>query len=96
MSATISDASQSASGATDCRLMVQLPGLSGHADNVEFDVTAERMPLEREGHPPLDLIEGCRGFCKKLIEIHLHPPLTGSARPWRRTALPDYCWDGFG
>ena len=47
MSATISEASHSASEATACRLMVQLPPLleQGHADDVELHVAAERMAL---------------------------------------------------
>ena len=85
MSATISDASHRASGATDCRVTVQLLfAAAGHADDVEFDVAAQRMPIERKAHPPPDFLEGRRGFGKIPIEIHFAPPHLRSARPWRR------------
>src|SRR3977135_685735 len=45
---------------------------AGHADDVEFDVAAERMAVERTRHPPLDLIEGCRRLGEKL-EVHIAP-----------------------
>ena len=80
MSATISEASHSASGATDCRLMVQLPLLvRGIADDIEFHPAAERMPIQRVVDPRPDLIEGGRSFCKKRLEIHLRHPLRKSA-----------------
>src|ERR1700712_1685724 len=77
---------------------------AGHADDVEFDVAAERMPVEGPGHPPLDLVEGRRGLCKIRIEVqvsvqvsvHVSPFAWRSARPWRRAVLWGYCWDGFG
>ena len=76
MSATISDASQSASGRDRFQAdgPVALAG-AGHADDVEFDAAAKRMPGQRISHPPLDFIEGRRGFGKISIEIHLAPPV---------------------
>ena len=96
MSATISDASHRASGATDLRLMVQLPLRGpGHADDVEFDVAAKRVPVERISHPPLDLREGRRGFGKIPIEIHFAPPIcVGPAVA--ADHLWGYCWGRFG
>src|SRR5947199_10658667 len=67
-----------------------------HADDVEFDAPAERMPLQRVVDPRLDLLESGRSFCKKRIELHLAPPQRPKARPWWRTVLSDYCWGEFG
>src|SRR5437588_8416132 len=50
---------------------------AGHADDVEFDIAAERMPLQRAADPPFDLVDGRRGFCVKLIEVHIRPLYCG-------------------
>lgn len=69
---------------------------AGHADDVEFDVTAQRVPVERMSHSPPDLIERGWGFGRVAIEIHRVPPSAVPTRPWRRTVLRGYCWSGYG
>ena len=78
MSATMSEASHSASGATERRQMVQLPSpAGGHADDVEFDVAAQRVPVERPGDPVPDLVDGGRGFRKQRLGIRSRIPSNG-------------------
>ena len=55
--------------------VVALAG-AGHADDVEFHAAAQRVALERVADPGPDLLEGCRGLCKKCLEIYVPSPST--------------------
>src|SRR5437899_11263202 len=49
------------------------PAGAGHADDLEFDLTAERMAGQRIGHPPADLLDRGRPFRPNRFEVHVHP-----------------------
>src|SRR4051794_30259887 len=57
---------------------------AGHADDIEFDVAAERMPVKGPGYPPFDLVEGRRGLCKILLKVQVSVHVSPFA--WRSAA----------
>lgn len=74
---------------------------AGHADDVELDAAAQRMPLKRVGDPGPDLVEGCWRLRKECLEIQVASPfLTGGL--WREAAtaaadgLRQDSWRDFG
>ena len=76
MSATISLASNSASGRDRAeRDRPVAPAGRRHADDVEFDIAAARVPRQRVFDPPRDLLDGGRGLCEKRLEVHVAPPV---------------------
>src|ERR1700716_3734673 len=60
-----------------------------HADDVELNAAAQRMPLQRVGDAGPDLIEGCRSFCKERLEIHVGSPSTAVLWRSRRWSAVD-------
>ena len=53
----ISEASHITRGSIARRLTVQLPGGAGRADDLELDIAAQGMPLQRLGIAHLEFVE---------------------------------------
>jgi hypothetical protein len=96
MSATISEASQSARlDRLQTDGPIAAPGGTGHPEDVELHVAAKRMAGKRVAHPVPDLHEGRRGPCKQRLKIHrasLPNPPAGAASTFGERSRPD-CWD---
>ena len=74
MSATISLASNSASGAIERSRPSSCSCGSGHADDVEFDIAAARVTRQRVVDPPLDFLDVAGGLCEDRLEVHVASP----------------------
>jgi hypothetical protein len=46
------------------------------------------MPVQGAGHPPPDFVDRRRGFCVKLVKVHIRPLYCG----WPGRAADQPCW----